>query len=788
MIKKILLSVMLMFTWMGTVKAEGGVQTQTLTVFDSGNKTNQYLPVWGYSTDSYQKCEMIYPAENLNNMAFTSISRMDFYTSTAAKKAWTATFQVYLKEVSQSAFPSENPTFIDFSENDLVYEGLLDATGEVMSIVFDSVYYYQGGNLLVGIYVTQKGNYSRAYFRGEDVSHACIYGKLGASLDQVLPNQGNDKDFFNFLPKTTFHFEKNEPPALYPPIPITTSDITENSATISWVSCATKWQICINDDEENLIDVEEDVIDVDYKTKTYLLTDLEADHIYKVKIRAVNGTQVSKWSDMVSIRTLSCSPDQMVNISYELHDKRGDGWQGSAIIVKDASTNEELATWTVKSGSSSASGTLPVGLGRKLKFEFVWIQGTYTQDCSYEVYDPNGEIIFEGTRDQVDPINYTVSAANPRPTDLRVPGIGIDRAIVYWSQKGDAAQWQLCINNDLDHLILVSSKLFMLTNLEDDTNYTLMVRAYKDADNISKWSEPVSFTTKEVCPKPTNLKSEPGSTDAVLSWDGALNSYVLQYNVWCKLGDDVTAVNSRQTYTFNLRYFRGKGSIAIRHYNVADKFWLHIDDILVTDAEGTTVYSEDFENSEGYIPAKLSTIDHDGDGYGWEIKKNEGEWRPFEGGDYGISSATYKADVGGLSPDDWLIISDVELGGILSFMAYGQTYNDNFAVYVMADDYMKEVPISNSTSYHATRLINNLPYSWWVKGVRGSVQSRWASSLFETPYDPYAIATGIQTIDNGQLTMDNYTDEWYTIEGQKLSGKPTKKGVYIYNGKRVVIR
>ena len=780
---------MLMLGWAGTAKAEGEGETQTLTVFDS-DISNPYVPVWGDYAHRYQKCEMIYPAENLNTMAFTSISRMDFYTSeNRAKKVWNAPFKVYLREVGQSAFPSENPTYIGFSEDNLVYEGPLDAMGEVMSIVFNKKksYYYQGGNLLVGIYITEQGgNYSIAYFLGKEMSNACIYGKSSNSLDEVTPNKSHDKKFKNFLPKTTFHFEKNEPPALYPPIPITTSDITENSATISWVSCATKWQICINDDEENLIDVEEDVIDVDYKTKTYLLTDLEADHIYKVKIRAVNGTQVSKWSDTVSIRTLSCSPDQMVNISYELHDKRGDGWQGSAIIVKDASTNEELATWTVKSGSSSASGTLPVGLGRKLKFEFVWIQGTYTQDCSYEVYDPNGEIIFEGTRDQVDPINYTVSAANPRPTDLRVPGIGIDRAIVYWSQKGDAAQWQLCINNDMDHLILVSSKLFMLTNLEDDTNYTLMVRAYKDADNISKWSEPVSFTTKEVCPKPTNLKSEPGSTDAVLSWDGALNSYVLQYNVWCKLGDDVTAVNSRQTYTFNLRYFRGKGSIAIRHYNVADKFWLHIDDILVTDAEGTTVYSEDFENSEGYIPAKLSTIDHDGDGYGWEIKKNEGEWRPFEGGDYGISSATYKADVGGLSPDDWLIISDVELGGILSFMAYGQTYNDNFAVYVMADDYMKEVPISNSTSYHATRLINNLPYSWWVKGVRGSVQSRWASSLFETPYDPYAIATGIQTINNGQLTMDNYTDEWYTIEGQKLSGKPTKKGVYIYNGKRVV--
>ena len=140
MIKKLLLSAMLMLTCVGIAKAEGEGQSQQLTVFDSGNKTSQYVPVWGYSTDNYQKCEMIYPAENLDSMAFTSISRMDFYTSTPASNAWTATFQVYLKEVGQSAFPSEDPTFIDFSEDDLVYEGLLDATGEVMSIVCDSVY------------------------------------------------------------------------------------------------------------------------------------------------------------------------------------------------------------------------------------------------------------------------------------------------------------------------------------------------------------------------------------------------------------------------------------------------------------------------------------------------------------------------------------------------------------------------------------------------------------------------------------------------------------------------
>jgi hypothetical protein len=249
-------------------------------------------------------------------------------------------------------------------------------------------------------------------------------------------------------------------------------------------------------------------------------------------------------------------------------------------------------------------------------------------------------------------------------------------------------------------------------------------------------------------------------------------------HIWVPIGTD-------------LHPFKGTGSIAIRHYNVPDHSWLHIDNIEVTNAEGESVYFEDFENSRGHIPAQLSSIDHDGDGYGWEVLSNkpEDQWVPYdESGVYGISSTTWKKDGRELHPDDWLIISDVELGGTFSFMGLAQRIDetDNFAVYVMADDYVKEVPISNSNSYYMSRLLNNVPYSWQIKSVRGTEESRWASALFETPYDPYAIATGIQSIDNGKLTKYNYTDKWYTIEGQKLSGKPTKKGVYIYNGKRVV--
>ena len=45
-------------------------------------------------------------------------------------------------------------------------------------------------------------------------------------------------------------------------------------------------------------------------------------------------------------------------------------------------------------------------------------------------------------------------------------------------------------------------------------------------------------------------------------------------------------------------------------------------------------------------------------------------------------------------------------------------------------------------------------------------------------------ATGVRSIDNGQLTIDN----WYDLNGRKLDKMPTKKGVYIMNGKKVVVK
>ena len=43
-------------------------------------------------------------------------------------------------------------------------------------------------------------------------------------------------------------------------------------------------------------------------------------------------------------------------------------------------------------------------------------------------------------------------------------------------------------------------------------------------------------------------------------------------------------------------------------------------------------------------------------------------------------------------------------------------------------------------------------------------------------------------IDHSTLTIDHYADGWYTMDGRKLNGMPTTKGVFINNGRKVVIK
>ena len=95
----------------------------------------------------------------------------------------------------------------------------------------------------------------------------------------------------------------------------------------------------------------------------------------------------------------------------------------------------------------------------------------------------------------------------------------------------------------------------------------------------------------------------------------------------------------------------------------------------------------------------------------------------------------------------------------------------------------------------STSTLNNYAFNGkqfvWVKNAIAIAANKCWLQIGTVPAGTRSISivfgdgtTGIESIDNGQLTIDN----WYDLNGRRLQGKPTKKGVYIQNGKKVVVK
>ncbi|MBQ1654756.1 MAG: choice-of-anchor J domain-containing protein, partial [Bacteroidales bacterium] len=260
---------------------------------------------------------------------------------------------------------------------------------------------------------------------------------------------------------------------------------------------------------------------------------------------------------------------------------------------------------------------------------FIWVAGQYdSYVTAYEVYDVNGDEIFSGAGAMVSPVNYTVNCSNcKKPSALEANNVTTSSAELTWTAGNAETAWQICVNGDEENLINVTETTYTLANLDEETDYTVKVRANCGEDQ-SGWIEE-SFTTLSSCPDPVDMVvTATTNTTANISWDGTVDSYVVRY------------------------------------------------------APGTIVLSEDFENG---MPEGWTTIDVDGDGDVWANAGMAGH--ESEGC---ITSKSYDNNYGALTPDNWLITPAIELPSDasaidLQFYANGQdaSYaNEHYGVYV----------------------------------------------------------------------------------------------------------
>ncbi len=295
---------------------------------------------------------------------------------------------------------------------------------------------------------------------------------------------------------------------------------------------------------------------------------------------------------------------------------------------------------------------------------------------------------------------------------------------------------------------------YALEDLADNTSYIVEVQGVYGS-TPTEWAS-VEFTTIAGDAAPTNLEiADVTATNATLSWNGVQDSYnvkltklpVFDVDKFTQVDEDKTATGELTEYSFDLSSYSGTGAIAIRHYNVTDMFRLNVDDIVVRNAASEVVLSEDFES--GLFPSGWVNYDADGDGnvWGmWQITSQDSQGNDVGNGSYCITSASYNG--GALTPDNWLIIPNVELGGTLTFVARGQDPSwaaEVFGVFVgvgaEAFTPATETTFENVTSpYALENLLPGTEYTVQVQGIYKGEPTEWSEVASFTTEDRLDLA------------------------------------------------
>ena len=327
---------------------------------------------------------------------------------------------------------------------------------------------------------------------------------------------------------------------------------------------------------------------------------------------------------------------------------------------------------------------------------------------------------------------------------------------------------------------------YTIEGLAPETEYEVQVQTVGNEE----WTESVRFTTLEQQAEPAVTpievtEQEVGEDYATIGWTG----------------------NGETSW--NVRYRK----------HVEDSLW-------------------DFEEgAEGW-----TMIDADGDGFEWLHVANEGN--KSHSGIGTMTSNSYNGSA--LTPDNWLVSPEVALDGTLTFWAVGQDpewADEHFAVYASTGDptntasfveIMPETVVTSEMTEYTVDLsayagqkghiafrhfnvtdmfrmniddvaITVPEYEWTVvegvtenpytiEGLEGGVAydfqvqaigeagdvSEWSETLAFTTSMPDAIVEVAS-----ETTANNV---WYNINGARLNGKPTQKGIYILNGNKVIVK
>lgn len=178
-----------------------GASAQSLTVCD-GTTTNNSVPIQGVMHDT-QGVEslMVYPADMLTEMDGTKIMSVTFYANAEVPAAVAGgDKQLFVGEIDATVVSNVRADIEAYKEAaTVVWNGEIPTGTDAVTFEFATPYVYNGGNLMLDIYVNEPGGAGATNWYGVSTD---TYGTCVST--RAATGNGTKR---NFLPKATFNYE-----------------------------------------------------------------------------------------------------------------------------------------------------------------------------------------------------------------------------------------------------------------------------------------------------------------------------------------------------------------------------------------------------------------------------------------------------------------------------------------------------------------------------------------------------------------------------------------------------
>ncbi len=203
-------------------------------------------------------------------------------------------------------------------------------------------------------------------------------------------------------------------------------------------------------------------------------------------------------SNNAVINSFNTTFNNPCDYTIELFDSFGDGWNGSILNVTVGSISTD---YTFTTGNSAV---FTINAGSNLPLTFTYTAGAFQNEVSYNILDPDGNIIFSDGPFPATGIIYETFAC---PTCPGATNLGVDdlfglSADVSWMDSDSSGIWEVeygptgfLPNTGAGITFTTNDPFASLTGLDENSTYDYYVIRFCDNGDTSALAGPFTFTT-----------------------------------------------------------------------------------------------------------------------------------------------------------------------------------------------------------------------------------------------------------------------------------------------------